>query len=126
MKIAVDAMGGDHAPEHPVAGAILAADTLGAEVVLVGQESRIQEALKRHSSAPDVSIVHADEVIEMDESPATSVRRKRNSSIHIAAKMLRDGEVEGFVSAGNTGAIMVIAKLYIGTINGVDLSLIHI
>ena len=69
MKIAVDAMGGDHAPEHPVAGAILAADALGAEVVLVGQENRIQEALKRHSSAPEVSIVHADEVIEMDETP---------------------------------------------------------
>ena len=120
MKIAVDAMGGDHAPEHPVAGAILAADALGAEVVLVGQENRIQEALKRHSSASEVSIVHADEVIEMDESPATALRRKRNSSIHIAAKMLRDGEVEGFVSAGNTGAIMVIAKLYVGTINGVD------
>lgn len=120
MRIAVDAMGGDHAPEHPVAGAVLAARELGADVVLVGQEDRIQEVLRRHPAAPDISIVHADEVIGMDESPATALRRKRNSSIHVAAKLLRDGEVHGFVSAGNTGAVMIIVKLYVGTITGVD------
>ena len=120
MRIAVDAMGGDHAPEHPVAGAILAARELGADVVLVGQEDRIQEVLRRHPSPPNVGIVHADEVIEMDESPATALRRKRDSSIHVAARLLRDGEVQGFVSAGNTGAVMVTVKLYVGTITGVD------
>ncbi len=120
MRIAVDAMGGDHAPEHPVAGAILAARELGADVVLVGQEDRIREVLRRHPAPSNVSIVHADEVIEMDEAPAAALRRKRNSSIHVAAKLLRDGEVQGFVSAGNTGAVMVTVKLYVGTITGVD------
>ena len=62
MRIAVDAMGGDHAPEHPVAGAILAARELGADVVLVGQEDRIREVLQRHPAPPNVSIVHADQV----------------------------------------------------------------
>lgn len=120
MRIAVDAMGGDHAPEHPVAGAVLAACELGADVVLVGQEDRIQEVLRRHSRSAKVSIVHADEVVGMDETPTTALRRKRNSSIHVAAKLLRDGEVQGLVSAGNTGAIMVTVKFYVGTINGVD------
>ncbi len=120
MRIAVDAMGGDHAPEHPVAGAILAARELGAEVVLVGQEDRIHEVLRRHPAPPNLSIIHAEEVVEMDESPATALRRKRGSSIHVAAKLLRDGEVQGFVSAGNTGAVMITVKLYVGTITGVD------
>ncbi len=120
MKIAVDAMGGDHAPEHPVAGAILAARDLDADVVLVGQEDRIREVLRRHPAPPNIRIVHADEVIEMDESPAMALRRKRDSSIHVAAKLLRDGEVQGFVSAGNTGAVMITVKLYVGTITGVD------
>ncbi len=120
MKIAVDAMGGDHAPEHPVAGAVMAARELGADVVLVGQEERIKAVLQRHPNAPPMDIVHADEVIEMDDAPATALRRKRNSSIHVAAKLLRDGEVQGFVSAGNTGAVMVMVKLFVGTITGVD------
>lgn len=120
MKIAVDAMGGDHAPEHPVAGAVMAARDLGADIVLVGREDRIRESLKRHPAAPPIRIVHADEVVGMEESPAIAVRRKRNSSIHVAAKLLRDGEVQGFVSAGNTGAVMVTVKLYVGTITGVD------
>jgi glycerol-3-phosphate acyltransferase PlsX len=120
MKIAVDAMGGDHAPEHPVAGAVMAARELGADVVLVGQEDRIRESLKRHPAAPPISIVHADEVVGMHESPAAAVRRKRNSSIHVAAKLLRDDKIQGFVSAGNTGAVMVTVKLYVGTITGVD------
>jgi len=120
MKIAVDAMGGDHAPEHPVAGAVMAARELGADVVLVGQEDAVNDALRRHSDAPSISVVHADEVIAMEESPATALRRKKNSSIHVAARMLRDGEVQGFVSAGNTGAVMVTVKVYSGTITGVD------
>ncbi len=120
MKIAVDAMGGDHAPENPVAGALLAARELGAEIVLVGQQDRIESILKDHQAAPNIEIVHADEVIGMDESPATALRRKRGSSIHKAAQLLRDGEVGGVVSAGNTGAVMITAKLYAGCITGVD------
>ncbi|MGD8329383.1 MAG: phosphate acyltransferase PlsX [Acidobacteriota bacterium] len=120
MKIAVDAMGGDHAPEHPVAGAVMAARELGADVVLVGREDALREALSHHPDAGALSVVHADEVIGMDEPPATALRRKKNSSIHVAARMLRDGEVGGFVSAGNTGAVMVTVKLFSGTITGVD------
>ncbi len=119
MRIAVDAMGGDHAPDIPVAGALLAARELGAEIVLVGQQDRIESVIKNHPAAPDIEIVHADEVIGMDESPATALRRKRGSSIHKAAQLLRDGEVGGVVSAGNTGAVMITAKLYAGTISGV-------
>ena len=66
MRIAVDAMGGDHAPEHPVAGALLAARELGAEIVLVGQRDRIEGVLKDHPAAPEIEIAHADEVIGMD------------------------------------------------------------
>jgi len=120
MRIAVDAMGGDHAPDIPVAGALLAARELGAEIVLVGQQDRIESVIKDHQAAPNIEIVHADEVIGMDESPATALRRKRGSSIHKAAQLLRDGEVGGVVSAGNTGAVMITAKLYAGTISGVD------
>ncbi len=120
MKIAVDAMGGDHAPEHPVAGAVMAARELGADVVLVGREDAIRNVLERHASVPSISVVHAEEVVGMDESPATALRRKRDSSIHVAARLLRDGEVQGLVSAGNTGAVMVTVKLYVGTITGVD------
>lgn len=120
MKIAVDAMGGDHAPEHPVAGAVMAARELGADIVLVGQEGPVREALSRHGETDSLHVVHADEVISMDESPATALRRKKNSSIHVAARLLRDNEVQGFVSAGNTGAVMVTVKLYVGTIPGVD------
>lgn len=120
MKIAVDAMGGDHAPRHPVAGALLAAKELDVEVVLVGREDAIRRELERHRSAADLEIVDAGEVVAMDESPATALRRKRDSSIHVAAELVRDGEVAGLVSAGNTGAVMVTAKLLIGTIAGVD------
>ena len=120
MKIAVDAMGGDHAPEHPVAGAILAARELGADIVLVGQQERIEKALATHPKAPPLEIVHAEQVIAMDESPATALRRKRDSSIHVSATLLRQGDVQGFVSAGNTGAVMVMVKLYVGTVTGVD------
>jgi glycerol-3-phosphate acyltransferase PlsX len=120
MRIAVDAMGGDHAPEHPVAGAVMAVRDLGADVVLVGQEGPVKEALARHAGAPPIEVVHADEVVAMDEPPATALRRKKNSSIHVAARLLRDGDVQGFVSAGNTGAVMVTVKTYVGTITGVD------
>jgi glycerol-3-phosphate acyltransferase PlsX len=120
MRIAVDAMGGDHAPEHPVAGAVMAARELGADVVLVGREDAVREALARHPEAPALTVVHADEVVGMDEPPATALRRKKNSSIHVAARLLRDGEVQGLVSAGNTGAVMVTVKLYSGTVTGVD------
>lgn len=120
MRIAVDAMGGDHAPTHPVNGAILAARELEVEVVLVGDEAVVRPLLAAQGNPPRVEFVHAEEVIGMDESAATGVRRKRKSSIHVAARLLRDGEVRGFVSAGNTGAVMAVAKVLVGTLEGVD------
>lgn len=120
MRIAVDAMGGDHAPEHPINGAILAARELDMEVVLVGDEGVLREALRRHRDPPGVEIAHAPQSIGMDEPVATAVRRKRQSTIHVAARLLRDGDVHGFVSAGNTGAVMAVVKVIVGTLDGVD------
>lgn len=120
MRIAVDAMGGDHVPEHPVAGAILAARELDVEVVLVGDEAILRSHLSRAGSPAGIKIVHAEQVIAMDESPATAMRGKRRSSIHVGARLLRDGEVQGFVSAGNTGAVMAVVKVIVGSIPGVD------
>jgi len=113
-------MGGDHAPEHPVEGAVLAARELGIEVVLVGDEAVVRPALERHGNPDGVSVVHAAQAIEMDESAALAVRRKRHSSIHEGARLVRSGEVRGFVSAGNTGAVMAVSKVIIGTLNGID------
>lgn len=120
MRIAVDAMGGDHVPEHPVNGAILAARELDVEVVLVGDEVALRSLLIRAGSPAGIEIVHADQVIAMDERPATVIRSKRRSSIHVGARLLRDGEVQGFVSAGNTGAVMAVVKVIVGSIPGVD------
>lgn len=120
MRIAVDAMGGDHVPEHPVNGAILAARDFDVEVVLVGDEEVVAPALARHGNPSGVEIHHAPEAIGMEESPAVAVRRKRRSSIHETARLLRDGEVQGAVSAGNTGAVMAVVKVIVGTLTGVD------
>lgn len=120
MKIAVDAMGGDSAPESPVDAAVLAARELNSEIVLVGDETAIKTRLAAQGSPARISVVHASEVIGMDEPVATAIRRKRKSSIHVAARLLRDGEVDGFISAGNTGAVMAITKVIAGTLAGVD------
>jgi phosphate acyltransferase len=124
--IAVDAMGGDHAPTVEVEGAIQAARDLRARVVLVGQEERIRAELARQGVANPrahrlhLSIVNATEVITMDEPVAQAVRRKRDSSIRVAARLVRDGQAQALVSAGNTGAVMATAKLIIGTLPSVD------
>ncbi len=120
MKIAVDAMGGDDAPQSPVHGAVLAARELESEIVLVGDETKIRGVLAEHGNPERISVVHAGEVIEMDEPVATALRRKRKSSIHVGARLLRDGKVNGFVSAGNTGAVMAVTKVIVGTLDGVD------
>jgi glycerol-3-phosphate acyltransferase PlsX len=120
MRIAVDAMGGDHAPEYPTEGAVLAARELGVEVALVGDEAVVRPELERLGSPAGVSIVHAEQAIGMEESAAVAVRRKRRSSIHEGARLVRTGAVRGFVSAGNTGAVMAVSKVISGTLNGID------
>ena len=120
MRIAVDAMGGDHAPEAIVAGAVAAARELGAEVVLVGPEARVRGELAQHRGAPMLEIVDAPEVIEMHEAPAMALRRKRKASIVVAVELLRSGHADAVVTAGHTGAAMGAALLGLGRIPGVD------
>src|SRR5262249_4502649 len=119
--IAIDAMGGDHAPAHPVAGAILAARELKVPIVLVGRKPEIEAELRRHHPAGlPITIRHADEVVGMEESPVNAFRRKKDSSIHVGATMLKDGEVQAFLSAGNTGAVMTTVKVLCGVLEGVE------
>jgi glycerol-3-phosphate acyltransferase PlsX len=122
IRIAVDAMGGDHAPKPEVEGAIRAAKTLGIEVLLVGPEdllSRELAAQDRSRSLP-IRIVHASERVTMQDSVARAVRTKRDSSIRVASRLVRDGQAQGLVSAGNTGAVMATAKMVQGVVRGVD------
>ena len=122
LTIAVDAMGGDHAPKAEVEGAIRAASELGLRVILVGPEDVVRQELAAHAGAGElpIEIRHAAEVITMEDSAAKAVRTKKNSSIHVAARLVRDGGADGFVSAGNTGAVMATAKMIQGMIRGVQ------
>jgi glycerol-3-phosphate acyltransferase PlsX len=122
IRIAVDAMGGDHAPERIVAGAVEAA-AAGAgrfEVVLVGDEVLLRERFERMIQGLPISIAHASETVAMDEAPAATVRRKKDSSIAVAMRRHRAGEVDAVVSAGNTGAVMGSALLTLGRLPGVS------
>ena len=124
--IAVDAMGGDHAPAIEIEGAIQAARDLRVRILLVGQEEVIRAELARQGvenprkQRLHIEIVHASEVITMDDSVAQAVRRKKDSSIRVAAKLVREGKAHGLVSAGNTGAVMMTSKLVLGTLPSVD------
>ncbi|PYS41236.1 MAG: phosphate acyltransferase PlsX [Acidobacteria bacterium] len=121
FKIAVDAMGSDHAPAVEIEGAIEAAALFGIPIVLVGQEERIRSCLEKHdTSGLSLEIVHASEVITMDESAATAARKKKDSSIRVAARLMREARVSGVVSAGNTGAVMATVKMVLGTLPVVD------
>jgi len=119
--IALDAMGGDHAPRAEVEGAILAARELGVRVTLVGIESVVRQELNRHRhrSLP-IDIVNATDVITMRDSPSHAFRRKKDSSLHVAARLARDGKADALVSAGNTGAVMTVARFVLGTLASVD------
>ncbi|MBI4168355.1 MAG: phosphate acyltransferase PlsX [Acidobacteria bacterium] len=121
MTIALDAMGGDYAPAHPVAGAVLAAREYGARLLLVGRSAEIEAELARHrTSGLPLEVVHASEAVGMDESPVTAFRRKKDSSIRVAATLVRDGRAHGVVSAGNTGAVMTTVKMICGVLEGVE------
>ena len=122
LTIAVDAMGGDHAPKSEVEGAIEAARVLGIRVILVGRSELLRHELEQHrdyKSLP-LEIVHADERVTMEDSAARAVRAKHDSSLRVASRLVRDGVAQGFVSAGNTGAVMVTAKIVQGVIPGVE------
>src|SRR5271167_2566565 len=119
--IAVDAMGGDHAPRAEVEGAILAARELGVRILLVGIEATVRQELSRHGHRGlPIEIVNATDVITMSDSPSQAFRRKKESSVHVAARLVRDGKAEALVSAGNTGAVMTVSRFVLGTLAAVD------
>ena len=121
LTIAVDAMGGDSAPKSEVEGAVAAARSLGVKVVLVGQAEVVQRELNQYRDHRDlpIEIVDAREVVTMEDHAAKAVRSKRDSSMRVASRMVRDGAAQGFVSAGNTGAVMATAKITQGVVPGV-------
>lgn len=121
MKIAVDAMGGDGGVSVNVEGAIDAAREYGLEVILVGDRTVIERELARHRTGPlPITVRHASQVVEMSEQPSHALRRKRDSSMRVAASLVRDGEAGAFISSGNTGAAMAIAMFTLGVLPGVD------
>jgi len=122
VRIAIDAMGGDHAPATAVSGALEAASIVGNQVhiLLVGQEDRIQAELGDADLASlPIDIVHAPEVIGMDEAPAAALKQKTQSSIHVGLGLHKAGKVDAFLSAGNTGAVMAASFFVLGRIPGV-------
>jgi glycerol-3-phosphate acyltransferase PlsX len=122
VTIAVDAMGGDHAPKAEVDGSIRAARSLDVKIILVGKQDILRKELAQHEGIDGVpiEIQHASEQVTMEDSAAKAMRSKRDSSIRVASRLVRDGVAQGFVSAGNTGAVMAIAKNIQGMLPGVD------
>jgi glycerol-3-phosphate acyltransferase PlsX len=121
VRVALDAMGGDNAPGEIVQGAIQAAREYSMGVYLVGREDAIRAELAKHDTQGlDLPIVHTDEIIEMEEHPASAVRRKKNASMTLALQLVRDGSAVGAVSAGNSGAMMAASLFTLKRIEGVD------
>ena len=121
VRVALDAMGGDNAPGEVVLGAIQAAREYSIGVYLVGREDAIRAELAKHdTSGLDLPIIHTDEVIKMDEHPASAVRKKKNASMTLALQLVRDGSALGAVSAGNSGAMMAASLFTLKRIEGVD------
>ncbi|WP_211462970.1 phosphate acyltransferase PlsX [Collimonas silvisoli] len=123
IKISIDCMGGDHGPSVTVPAAISFANREPeAELVLVGLEEEIRAQLKKHkaSSHPRLSVQHASEVVTMDDSIETALRRKKDSSMRVALRLVKDQQVQACVSAGNTGALMAVSRYLLKTLHGVD------
>ena len=122
MKIILDAMGGDHAPEAPVLGAIEASKVYGAEITLVGRGAEILEVMKKHNieTLPSgIEIAHADDVVDMHDDPGKVIHKRKNSSMIIGLRMLAEGQGDAFVSAGSTGALLSGATLIVKRVKGI-------
>ena len=122
MKIIIDAMGGDHAPEAPVLGAIDAAKSFGTQITLVGKGEEILGVMRKHgieNLPAGMEIANADDVVDMHDDPATVVRKRKNSSMMVGLKMLADGEGDAFISAGSTGALLSGATLVVKRVKGI-------
>jgi glycerol-3-phosphate acyltransferase PlsX len=114
-------MGGDHAPRTEVEGSVLAARELDVRVLLVGQPAEVKRELARHKSRNlPIEVVPATEVITMSDSPTQAFRKKKDSSAHVAARLVQQGQADGLVSAGNTGAVMTVARFVLGTLPSVQ------
>ena len=125
MRIAVDAMGSDAAPEPEVRGAVEASLTSpDTEIVLVGDETRLREILDTLPTRNNISVVHATERVAMDDSPMFAVRKKKDSSLLVGLRLVKEGKADAFLSAGNTGAVMLGARVILGSIEGVARSAI--
>ncbi len=118
MRIIIDAMGGDNAPQEIVKGAVRARRELGVDVTLVGREDEVRACLQQEACT-DVEIVNATEVISMEDDPSTATRRKKDSSMTVALNLLRDGKGDAVVSAGSTGALLTGATLIVKRIKGI-------
>ena len=122
MKIILDAMGGDHAPEAPVLGAIEAAKTWGTQITLVGRGEEILEVMRKNGieNLPEgMEIANADDVVDMHDDPGSVIHKRKNSSMVIGLKMLADGQGDAFVSAGSTGALLTGATLIVKRVKGI-------
>jgi glycerol-3-phosphate acyltransferase PlsX len=120
MKVVLDAMGGDHAPPVAVEGGVWAAREYGIEVILVGREEDVRRELAKHdTSGLSLPIVHASQVIEMEEHPAAAVKAKKDSSMVVGMDLVKRGEADAFVSAGNSGGVMAAALFRLGRIRGI-------
>ena len=121
MKIALDAVGGDHGPAPCVEGALQAVNAFDVEVILVGDETTLKQECERQSARdPRLTVRHASQVVEMHESPAAVARKKRDSSIWVATELVKSGEASAVVSPGNTGASMVASFFVLGLMKGVE------
>ncbi len=122
MKIILDAMGGDNAPQASVLGALQASKELGVQIILVGRGEAILEAMRAHgvTDLPDgIEIANADDVVDMHDDPASIVHKRKNSSMVVGLKMLADGQGDAFVSAGSTGALLTGATLLVKRVKGI-------
>jgi glycerol-3-phosphate acyltransferase PlsX len=121
MKIAVDAMGGDYAPADIVKGAVLGAREYKVGIIFAGQQERIKAELSKYdTSGLDIEVVHTDEYLIEGEQPAYALRTKRNASIALAAKLVKDGKAQAVVSMGPTGGVITAALMYLGTVEGIS------
>lgn len=122
MRIAVDAMGGDYAPAVVIQGVAEAIKNYNLEVLLAGDSKQIEQEINKIKNYPRdrIKIIHTEEVIDMDDSPAASVRKKKNSSISLGINLIKSNEADAFVSAGNTGAVVCAATLSLGLLPGIE------
>jgi len=120
-RVALDAMGGDRGPVVNIEGAVAAARELGLSVLLVGNEEELSRSLRRHSTnGLGITICHAPETVGMNESPSAALRKKKHSSIRVGLELVKRGEADAFISAGNTGAVMATAMVTLGSLPGVE------